>query len=182
MKPRFYQSRLAAKLLYYPSLLWDFVVCRIFRGLHHWDEIDQFLILGAFPHRRHLPALLAAGVQAVVNTCAESEGPLSEYERLDIEQLRIPVVDFTEPTLGQIRSAIEFIEQYRALGKTVYVHCKSGRGRSSTIVLCWLIHCHNLCPEVAQRRLQDRRGQVLRHLDRRDVVQRFWGEIQVKNG
>lgn len=25
-------------------------------------------------------------------------------------------------------------------GKTTYVHCKAGRGRSTTIVLCYLVH------------------------------------------
>ena len=30
-----------------------------------------------------------------------------------------------------------------SLGKTTYVHCKAGRGRSTTIVLCYLVCIHS---------------------------------------
>lgn len=32
-----------------------------------------------------------------------------------------------------------FVEGNASLGKTTYVHCKAGRGRSTTIVLCYLV-------------------------------------------
>lgn len=34
-------------------------------------------------------------------------------------------------------------EENASLGKTTYVHCKAGRGRSTTIVLCYLVCTDN---------------------------------------
>lgn len=31
-------------------------------------------------------------------------------------------------------------EEKASVGKTTYVHCKAGRGRSTTVVLCYLVH------------------------------------------
>ena len=33
----------------------------------------------------------------------------------------------------------DLVEGNASLGKTTYVHCKAGRGRSTTIVLCYLV-------------------------------------------
>jgi len=32
-----------------------------------------------------------------------------------------------------------YVTENALLGKTTYVHCKAGRGRSTTVVLCYLV-------------------------------------------
>ncbi len=170
-------SKTVARIAFIPSLVWDVCVCQAIHGQNWWDEIEQNVILGAYPFGANVERLNAMGVRAVVNTCEESKGPTKKYSKFGIEQLHIPIVDFTEPSVDDIKVAIRFIDQQRVNG-SVYIHCKSGRGRSATVVLCWLMEQHRVSPDVAQQILQQRRGQVLKHLFRRKCVSQFWSEIQ----
>ena len=171
-------TRIYARLAFLPSLIWDVVVCQWIRGLNRWDKIETGVLLGVMPSAHDVEQLAEFGVKGVVNTCEESCGPEVEYKRLGIEQLRIPTVDFTEPSLEHIKLAVEFIDRQRAESKSVYVHCKSGRGRSPTVVLCWLIQFHNLSPLEAFEMLRKRRPQVISGLNQRSCVGQFWSEIQ----
>ena len=92
-------------------------------------------------------------------------------------QLHLPTVDFTPPSLADVQSAVNFIDDHHRRGHAVYVHCKAGRGRSATIALCWLMYAHQLAPDDAYRRLQGKRQQVSRGLAERRVVQLFWENL-----
>ncbi|GKV06745.1 hypothetical protein SLEP1_g18593 [Rubroshorea leprosula] len=46
-------------------------------------------------------------------------------------------------------------------GRTTYVHCKAGRGRSTTIVLCYLVQHKHLRPAAALDYVRSRRPRVL---------------------
>ncbi|XP_058784942.1 phosphatidylglycerophosphate phosphatase PTPMT2-like, partial [Vicia villosa] len=46
-------------------------------------------------------------------------------------------------------------------GKTTYVHCKAGRGRSTTIVLCYLVEYKHMTPTAALEYVRSRRPRVL---------------------
>ncbi len=170
-------STFLARTIYFPTLIWDIVECRL-RGLNKWDVIEDGLWLGAFPARKEVRLLHDMGVRGVLNTCEEREGPTKEYATFGINQLRIPVVDFVEPTLDEIKLAVDFIETNIRSGRSVYAHCKSGRGRSATIVLCWLMQRYQLSPASAQLRLQKLRGQVRSKLFRRAVVQAYSEELK----
>eukprot|EP00267_Zea_mays_P035433 XP_008671229.2 uncharacterized protein LOC103648558 [Zea mays] len=52
-------------------------------------------------------------------------------------------------------------DYYTAHGGTTYVHCKAGRGRSTTIVLCYLIKYRNMTPEAALDHVRSIRPRVL---------------------
>lgn len=176
-------SRLIASLAYWPSLAFGVLISRILRVWNVWDEIDDGVLLGGLPWQRDAARLYEAGVRAVVNTCEEYAGPSEEYERLGIEQLYLPTVDFLPPSFEAINRAVDFIDRHRAAGHAVYVHCKAGRGRSATIVLCWLMRHHGMTPDEAQHFMQQRRRQVSRRLARREVVQRFWkAECHARSG
>lgn len=45
-------------------------------------------------------------------------------------------------------------------GSKTYVHCKAGRGRSTTLVLCYLIKFFNQDPEQAYAFVRQKRPQV----------------------
>ena len=64
---------------------------------------------------------------------------------------------------------------------STYVHCKAGRGRSATVVMCWLIERHGLTPVEARERLESIRPHVNRVLDQRPVVLEFYERFQ-ENG
>ena len=75
---------LKARLVFYPTLLWNMLLGRWLRVRNWYDHIAPNVIVGAFPFRRDVAGLAAAGVQAVVNTCEEYGGPTSEYEKLSL--------------------------------------------------------------------------------------------------
>ena len=57
-----------------------------------------------------------------------------------VDQLRLRTVDFNNvPSQEKLKAGVEFIEETKQSGKSVYVHCKAGRGRSATLVACYLM-------------------------------------------
>lgn len=166
-------KRLVARLLFVPTLLWNMLLGRLLGLRHWWDPVDDHVILGAFPFARDARKLQALGVRAVVNTCEEYAGPQAAYRDADIEQLRIPTIDFTPPSLPDVEQAVQFMDEQIAQGKKVYVHCKAGRGRSATVVLCWLVANRQMTPEAAQAHLISARPHVNRGLAQREVVKQF---------
>lgn len=79
-------------------------------------------------------------VRGVVNMCDEYRGPISSYKRLGIEQLRLPTVDHFEPSVEDLKKAVDFIQKHEAEGSRVYVHCRAGHGRSAAAVYAWLLY------------------------------------------
>jgi atypical dual specificity phosphatase len=162
-----------SRLLFWPTFLWNALLGRVLGLRRWWDRVDHHLLLGALPLRPDVAALAAEGVAAVVNTCEEYAGPVEEYRRYGIEQLRVPTTDFHPPTLDSIRLAVAFIQQHVVAGQTVYVHCKAGRARSATVVLCWLVAYRGMTVEQAQRHLLACRPHVMATLGQRAVVKEW---------
>ncbi len=167
---------LAARIAFLPTLAWNMLLGRVLRLRNWWDAIDESVIVGAFPFTVDAARLADEGVGGVVNTCEEYAGPGQAYERFEIQQLRIPTVDFQPPAYEDLVTAVEFIDACVAQGKRVYVHCKAGRGRSATVAMCWLMHAHGMTPEEAQQLLLEKRAHVHRHLAEREVVRRYYRE------
>jgi atypical dual specificity phosphatase len=171
-------KRIKARLVFYPTLLWNMLLGRWLPVRNWWDRVDETIIVGAMPMESDVPRLAAAGVVAVVNTCDEYVGPENAYKRLGIRQLRVPTVDFTHPSLESVSKAVDFIEQETAGGGTVYVHCKAGRARSATVALCWLLQHRAMTPEQAQALLLEKRPHINRHIFARPVVQEFYRRLK----
>lgn len=169
--PRF--PRPIARLLFWPTLMWNMALGRWLHVRHWWDRIDDHVILGALPFASDVSKLAAEGVRGVVNTCEEYGGPTAAYTAANIRQLHIPTTDFHPPRLEDLERAVEFMRQCAARGESVYVHCKAGRARSATVVACWLIATHGLSPAEAQAFMLARRPHIHRHIDQRPVVQEF---------
>ena len=101
-------SRFFARLFFFPTLAWNLFSAKFRRDWRWWTRIDDHLLLGAFPFASTVPELAAEGVRAVVNTCEEYAGPTEAYEKAHIEQLRVPTVDYTPPTLEMVEQARSF--------------------------------------------------------------------------
>ncbi len=173
-------QRLKANLVFVPTLLWNMLLGRWLKVRRWWDRIDDTVIIGALPLAADVRQLAELGVTAVVNTCAEYEGPMEEYEKFGITQFRMPTVDFTHPRLEDVRRAVGFIAQQTADGSTTYVHCKAGRARSATVVMCWLMQSKGMTPEQAQKLLLEKRPHINRHLASRPVVRQFYQQLPAK--
>ncbi len=163
----------SARVLFYPTLVWNVVLHRLLPGRRWWDRIDEHVLMGALPFAADAGRLHAQGVRGIVNTCEEYAGPEARYESLGMIQLRIPTVDFMPPCLEDIEKAVAFMQETVARGNQIYVHCKAGRGRSATVVLCWLMATSGMRREEAQTHLLKCRPHVNPRLFRRKVVIEF---------
>ena len=97
-----------------------------------------------------------------------------DWERAGVKFHACPMTDFFgSAARTEINSAVQFMQEVAAEGKTVYVHCKvrehfernclfqAGRTRSATVATCYLMKSRNWLPNVAFEFLKSRRPQVL---------------------
>lgn len=143
-----------------------------------WNQVDEHVWIGAFPLHADVAKMKALGLRGIVNTCLERRGPESLYLANGMEELRIPTIDYTPPTLDDLQRAVAFIRRHAEKGEHVYVHCKAGRARSATVVICWLMDEHGVDPLQAQRWLLEKRKQAHQHIYQRKVVQDYWAKLQ----
>lgn len=171
-----------ARALFVPTFAWNFLLGRVLHRRDWWDEVDPCVILGALPLKRDVPKLASLDVRAVINMCQEYAGPTTAYQTYQIEQLWLPTVDFNPPSLDSVRRGVEFLYQKTSKSQRVYVHCKAGRARSATIVICWLVKHKGMSPEQAQAHLLTCRPHVNPRLLSRPVVREYLGLPNLESG
>ncbi|KAL3532557.1 hypothetical protein ACH5RR_006078 [Cinchona calisaya] len=166
-----------ARILFYPTLLYNVFRNKINQAdFRWWDQIDQFLILGAVPFPKDVPRLRQLGVGGVItlNESYETLVPTSLYHAHGIAHLVIPTRDYLfAPSFLDINQAVDFIHKNASVGQTTYVHCKAGRGRSTTIVLCYLVEYKNMSPASALEYVRSKRPRVLLAPSQWKAVQEF---------
>nr|GMD01826.1 putative dual specificity protein phosphatase DSP8 [Ipomoea batatas] len=153
-----------ARILFYPTLLYNVFRNKIQAEFRWWDRVDQFILLGAVPFPKDVPRLKQLGVGGVItlNESYETLVPTSLYRAHEIDHLVIPTRDYLfAPSFGNINQAVDFIHKNATSGRTTYVHCKAGRGRSTTVVLCYLVVYKHMTPAAALEYVRSVRPRVL---------------------
>lgn len=77
----------------------------------------------------------------------------------------IPVVDGYAPSPDQLDMGTTIINQAVSSGKTVYVHCKNGHGRSPTMVAAYFVKYKNMEVDEAIGLVKKKRPEV--HIEKR---------------
>lgn len=113
----------------------------------YWVVPGSFLA-GEYPRNMDEPssiekmaALKEGGVDVFIDLTEESHMlPYTQWLDPDSQTYqRFPIRDVTVPSTPELTTAIlDTIDDSIAEGKTVYVHCMGGIGRTGTIVGCWL--------------------------------------------
>lgn len=167
----------AGHILFWPIAVSQYAMFRF--GLIDWySEITTTqnggkLIIGGLPWPAFTQRLLfeKEKVNAILNLVSETRP--SEFDTNVVVQKHVPMTDFAHPIIEDVETGVRFIDDQLKQGKTVYVHCRAGKGRSATVVMCWLVSRMNMTPETAQSFLGKKRPQVLSNLKDRDVVKQF---------
>ncbi|MFW5776600.1 MAG: protein-tyrosine phosphatase family protein [Spirochaetota bacterium] len=119
------------------------------------------LLAGVYPGsvdpdecRRKLRSLSGAGIRTFVNLMEERESghdgrPIQPYEAIMVDlaaEIDTPLVmrrfairDVSVPSRRTMRSILDAIDDEHSAGSAVYVHCWGGRGRTGTVIGCWLV-------------------------------------------
>lgn len=127
------------------------------------DRAQSGLILGALPNKLSddgARLVNREGIKAVLSINEPWErrqvGTLSvpytqeEWGRLGVVGYgELDVRDHTFLTPDQLNSAADFIHRQIAAGRTVYIHCRAGQGRSSAAIAAYLIKHKQMRKEAA---------------------------------
>ena len=105
-----------------------------------------------------LQGMVDAGIRHVVNLMEQNESnrhgkPFvpykAQFSARGITCVRMPIRDFHIPSIDQMVAILDEIDQSIGAGAPTYVHCWGGRGRTGTVVGCWLIRHGIAQPERA---------------------------------
>jgi hypothetical protein len=122
--------------------------------------VPQQLLAGEYPGEvepeftsRKLQALLAGGIRTFLDLTDEDEinedaklippyrnllRQVSEEESIQVTYANIPIEDRGVPSPWTLRCILDVIDRSIADENPVYVHCWAGRGRTGTVVGCYL--------------------------------------------
>ncbi len=169
----------AGHALFWPIACSQYLMARA--GLLQWyNEVyasdNGKVFMGGIPWPEQIRKDLIdqAKVSCVVNLVSERKIDFPVQCRLDV-----PMTDFVHPTIEQIVPAVDFLDQCLSEGRNVYVHCRAGKGRSATVVMCWLVSRAGMTPMQAQKYLQAKRPQIVEDLWKRDAVQEMYKRRKV---
>ncbi len=104
------------------------------------DWVTDQLAVGQAPmSRAHLEALKQAGVDAILNLCAEY-CDLHEIEaESGFQVYYLPIPDEEAPDLTEMEKALAWLDEAIYLGKKVLIHCRHGIGRTGTVLNAYLL-------------------------------------------
>ena len=149
--------------------------------IHAYFVVPGRLLAGEYPNSTDLDraprkrqALLDAGVTSIVDLTEPREPNLSgvrlePYKDLLMEQAKVrgsavKYARFAIPDNSVIRDEgyddiLAHIQGDLDAGKVIYIHCYGGKGRTGTVIGCWLIDNEGVDYDGALRRLEElRRG------------------------
>ncbi|XP_021725026.1 putative dual specificity protein phosphatase DSP8 isoform X1 [Chenopodium quinoa] len=166
-----------ARIFFYPTLLYNVLRYKIESDFRWWDQVDQFLLLGAVPFPKDVERLKQLGVGGVItlNEPFETLVPSSMYKAHEMEHLIVPIRDYLyAPSFDDINRAVDFIHHNAACGRATYVHCKAGRGRSTTVALCYMVKYKQMTPSTAMEVIRAKRPRVLLTSMQAKAVQQYY--------
>ncbi len=113
-----------------------------------------------------LATLRGYGIGALLSL-TETALPTEAIEDAGIATLHLPVPDFHPPSPEQFGLALRFIDEHRARGEAVAVHCLAGQGRTGSVLAAWMIgageeptaaiaRLRAICPGAVEAAAQDR--------------------------
>ncbi len=105
-----------------------------------------------------MAGLIDAGIRHVINLMEEDERDhdgdlftpyqdrfrqIASARHIDVQWERVPVRDVSVPSRQVMTGILDMIDRAMAQNRPVYVHCWGGKGRTGTVVGCYLIrHGH----------------------------------------
>ncbi|CAF4019094.1 unnamed protein product [Adineta steineri] len=154
-----------ARLFFFPS--YGYTHLLTYLGIRNgYDKIDNTVYVGILPTIAMQKYLIEhEKVNAVISMNEDYEltyvSDQSLWAKHEIQHLRLPTVDFSNPQVENLFHGVEFLRTVRQANKTAYIHCKAGRQRSANLAACYLIDTYGMTPEEAARRIRSIRPSTI---------------------
>jgi protein-tyrosine phosphatase len=110
--------------------------------------VTERLLAGEYPGasdrevaERRLRAFAESGITTFVDLTHPADA-LAPYEHLlptDARRIAHPIVDLRTTTIPHMTRILDDVDTALADGRSLYVHCWGGVGRTGMVVGCWLV-------------------------------------------
>ncbi|KAK3794536.1 hypothetical protein RRG08_003687 [Elysia crispata] len=145
-----------------------------------WCEANV-LSACAFPSQwEHLIYLSSVGVTCLVSLTEERHVKAPQLDGKELRIVRVPVRDYTPPTMEQVEQFIQEVLSNKARGQATCVHCAHGLGRTGTMLACYFMSAHGDDPETAIDRIRKLRPGSIETSDQEQLVYNFHAHIGQK--
>ena len=175
--------------LYYHTTLNLGVVANYIWGSDYpwWNKISNYIWLGAIPlknkgHCEMLQELMGEPISILTilqsyeytdNSLLTQPVTPQDWKALDVPQKIIHSPDIKPLSQETILTSLKFIEDQIDRKHKVYVHCKAGKGRSATVVICYFIkHC-NMTLEQAIKYIKEKRSIININPEQKEAIRQF---------
>lgn len=113
-------------------------------------------------------------IAAEIDLELERDEPVTP--RLDM-YMRLPTRDHEAPSQSQLRIAAQTIHEVVSQGKSIYVHCQNGHGRSPTVVAAYFIQFKQKTVGQAIALIKKQRPEI--HLEpiQINALEKFYGNL-----
>lgn len=139
-----------------------------------YSKITEYLYLGTnMCCQTHFEMeLLDKGITADISL---------EKERLDAPYgvdsfLWLPTLDHAAPTYAQLMLGVQMIDTLVKLKQKIYIHCKNGHGRGSTLLAAYFIQ-RGLSPQKAIAKIREKRPAIHLTDHQTAILEAFASEI-----
>ncbi|CAL4131762.1 unnamed protein product [Meganyctiphanes norvegica] len=121
--------------------------------------------------------LKSEGVGHCVTLSRDKRPPAGTTER-GIQCHLIDVPEFLAPTMTQIDNFIGICDWSRSAGLAVCVHCRMGRGRTGTMLACYLVKYFNKTPQEAIAQIRQLRPYSIETREQEYAVEDYYEYIR----
>lgn len=142
--------------IYFKRLIFEVIligdVLESSAGYFDWySNVDDNLYLGALPLEHQdlerlsetlsIKAILSVVQSFELETSTLVGKPVTptQWENIGIIQKRLDCADFYPPSFEALDAGAAFINEHLSERRRVYCHCKSGRGRSASMIVAYFI-------------------------------------------
>ncbi|XP_040267405.1 dual specificity protein phosphatase 23 isoform X2 [Bufo bufo] len=145
---------------------------------HNFSWVEPGLLAGlAMPHvPAHYEYLYQNGIRHLV-ILTERKPPYHDTCP-GITLHRIRIRDFCPPSLQQIKTFLRIVEEARAKGEAVAVHCLHGHGRTGTMLACYLVTSRKITGVDAIHEIRQLRQGSIETSEQEQAVVQFHHHIK----
>jgi len=154
------------------------------------DKNISNIYLGGIPlkNKGHIDMFNNLGITSILSLLEDFEyqetyisKPVKteDWNDKNIKQYKIKALDFEPLSIDEINEGVKFLKDEIESNNKVYVHCKAGKGRSVTIVCCYLIAEKNMTAKEALEFVKSKRCNINLNKHQKKRIEEFEKTIKV---